>query len=84
MMDKKGTKILDVKLQKALHGLMRANLLTYRKLRKEFKDYGQVMNPYDPYVANMTNRNESQLTTMLHVDNLMALCGENFELTKVS
>ena len=33
--DKKGKKILYVKLQKALYGLMRASLLFYRKLRKE-------------------------------------------------
>ena len=33
--DKKGTKIFYVKLQKALYGLMRASLLFYRKLRKE-------------------------------------------------
>ena len=32
--DKRGTKILYVKLQKALYGLMRASLLFYRKLRK--------------------------------------------------
>jgi hypothetical protein len=37
MMDKKGIKILYVKLQKALYGLMRASLLFYRKLRKELK-----------------------------------------------
>ncbi len=35
--DKKGTKILYVKLQKALYGLMRANLLFYWKLRKELE-----------------------------------------------
>ncbi len=33
-MDRKMTKILHVKLQKALYGLMRASLLFYRKLRK--------------------------------------------------
>ncbi len=32
--NKKGTKILYVKLQKALDGLMRASLLFYRKLQK--------------------------------------------------
>jgi hypothetical protein len=32
--DKKGTKVLYVNLQKALYGLMRASLLFYRKLRK--------------------------------------------------
>jgi hypothetical protein len=35
--DRKGTTILYVKLQKALYGLMRASLLFYRKLRKEFE-----------------------------------------------
>ncbi len=37
--DKKGTKLLYVKLQKALYGLMRASLQFYRKLQKEFKAY---------------------------------------------
>ncbi len=46
--DKKGTPILYVKLQKALYGLMRGSLLFYRKLRKELEDYGFVVNPYDP------------------------------------
>ncbi len=56
-MDKKGTKILYVKLQKALYGLMRASLLFYRKLRKEFEDYGLVVNPYNPCIANITTTN---------------------------
>ena len=34
MVDKKGTIVLYLKLQKALYGLMRASLLFYRKLRK--------------------------------------------------
>ena len=45
--DKKGTKILYVKLQKALYGLMRASLLFYRKLRKEFEAWGFTINPYN-------------------------------------
>jgi hypothetical protein len=36
MVDRKGTKILYVKLQKVLYGLMRASLLFYQKLREEF------------------------------------------------
>jgi hypothetical protein len=82
--DKKGTKILYVKLQKALYGLMRASLLFYRKLQKEFEEYGLVVNPYNPCVANMVIRSGKQLTVVWHVDNLMALCEENFELTKFS
>ena len=50
--DKRGTKILYVKLRKALYGLMRASLLFYRKLRKEFEAWGFTINPYDPCVAN--------------------------------
>ena len=38
--DRKGTPILYVNLQKAMYGLMRASLLFYRKLRKEFEQYG--------------------------------------------
>ncbi len=72
------------KLQKALYGLMRASLLFYRKLRKEFEDYRLVVNPYDPCVANMTTRNGNQLIAVWHVDDPMVLCVEDFELTKFS
>jgi hypothetical protein len=82
--DKKGTKILYVKLQKALNGLMRASLLFYRKLRKEFEEYGLVVNPYDPCVANMVTKSGKQFMVVWHVDDLMVLCEENFELTKFS
>jgi hypothetical protein len=50
--DGKGLPVLYVKLQKALYGLMRASLLFYQKLRKELEEYGFVVNPYDPCVAN--------------------------------
>ncbi len=49
--DKKGTPILYVKLQKALYGLMRASLLFYRKPCKELEEYRFVVNPYDLRVA---------------------------------
>jgi hypothetical protein len=80
--DRKGTPILYVKLQKALYGLMRASLLFYRKLRKEFERYGLVINPYDPCVANLETKSGKQLTVVWHVDNLMASCEDDFELTK--
>jgi hypothetical protein len=84
MVDRKGTKVLYVKLQKALYGLMRASLIFYQKLRKEFEEYGLVVNPYDPCVANMTTKEGKQLTIIWHVDDLMALCKDDFELTKFS
>jgi len=82
--DRKGMPILYVKLQKVLYGLMRASLLFYRKLRKEFEQYGLVINPYDPCVANMETKSGKQLTVVWHVDDLMASCEDDFELTKSS
>jgi hypothetical protein len=82
--DRKGTPILYVKLQKALYGLMRASLLFYSKLRKEMEEYGFVVNPYDPCVANKTTESGEQLTVIWHVDDVMGSCKEDFELTKFS
>ncbi len=82
--DKKGTPVLYVKLQKALYGLMRAILLFYRKLREELEDFGFTVNPYDPYVANKDVGDGKQLTVIWHVDDLMGSCVVDFELTKLS
>jgi hypothetical protein len=82
--DRKGTPILYVKLQKALYGLMKASLLFYRKLRKELEAYGFTINPYDPCIAKVTTRCGKQLTVVWHVDNLMALCEVDFKLTRFS
>jgi hypothetical protein len=70
-MDRRGTRILYVKLPKALYGLMRASLLFYRKLRKEFEEYGLRVNPYNPCIANLTVKSGKQLTVVWHVDDLM-------------
>ncbi len=84
LLDRKGTPILYVKLWKALYGLMRASLLFYRKLQKELEQYGFEVNPYDPCVANMTTSSGEPMTVIWHVDNLMGICMEDFELTKFS
>jgi hypothetical protein len=62
--DRKGTPILYVKLQKALYGLMRASLFLYRKLRKELEAYRFTINPYNPCVTNVTTRCGKQLTVV--------------------
>ena len=67
-MDKKGTKILYVKLQKALYGLMQASLLFYRKLQRELEAYGFEINLYNPCVANKTTDGGKQLTVVWHVE----------------
>jgi hypothetical protein len=53
-------------------------------LRKEFEAYGLEVNPYDPCVVNMLTKSRKQLTVDWHVDDLMGLCKEDFELTKFS
>jgi hypothetical protein len=82
--DKKGNKILYVKLQKALYGLMRASLLFYQKLRKELEAYGFEVNPYDHCIANKETDAGKQLTVVWHMDNLKGSCEGDFELTKFS
>jgi hypothetical protein len=61
---------------------MRASLLFYCKLRKEFEEYRLKVNPYDLCVANMITKSGKQLTVVWHVNNLMGLCEDDFELTK--
>jgi hypothetical protein len=63
---------------------MRASLLFYRKLRKELEDFGFTVNPYDPCVANKDVGDGKQLTVIWHVDDLMAMYGVDFELSKLS
>ena len=81
--DRKGTPVLYGKLQKALYRLMRVSLLFYRKLQKELDEYGSEVNPYDPCVANIMIDRRKQITFVWPVDDLMGLCKDDFELTKL-
>jgi hypothetical protein len=64
-----GMAILYVKLQKALHGLLRSALLFYRKLAADLESNGFVLNPHDSCVANKKVANGKKMTVW-HVDNL--------------
>ncbi len=70
LMDEKGKKVLYLRLQKALYGMMKSTLLFYRKLISELKGMGFEINPYDPCVVNKMISG-SQMTVRWHVDNLM-------------
>jgi len=60
---KKGEAMLYVKMLKALYGMLKLALWFYKKLKSDLEAYGFVINPYDPYVANvMINR--KQMTVM--------------------
>ena len=38
-------------LSKAMYGMLEAALLYYRKISRELKEYGFVINSYDPCIA---------------------------------
>jgi hypothetical protein len=69
--DKKGTVILYVKMQKALYGLLRSALLFYKKLVVDLESDGFVLNPYAPCVANKVVDGK-QMAVCWHVDDLKA------------
>jgi hypothetical protein len=75
--NRKGTAILYVKMQKALYGLLRRALLFYRKLVAYIESDGFVLNPYDSCVANKVV-NGKRMTVCWHVDNLkVSHCNPN-------
>ena len=80
--NKKGKALLYVKMNKAVYGMLRSAMLFYKKLRADLEDYGFVVNPYDPCVANMTV-NGSQMTVVWHVDDLHVSHADDFEITKL-
>ena len=52
---------------KAIYGTMNAALLAYKKLANLFKEWGFIMNPYDPCVWNKMV-GKYQMTIMFHID----------------
>ncbi len=70
LVDKKGKKVLYLRLQKALYSMMKSAILFYQKLVSELKSMGFVVNPYDPCIANKIV-DGYQLTLRWHVDDLM-------------
>ena len=59
-------------LSKAMYGTVKASLLYYIKLSKELREYGFILNPYDPCVANKW-KSEGQLTVVWHVNDMKVL-----------
>ena len=67
IMSPQGQPILYIKLNKASSGLLRSELLFYRKLVSELGDMGFELNPYDPCMVNRMV-NGSQQTVTWRVD----------------
>ena len=68
--DKKGEKILYVRMSKALYGLLKSALdfYFYNKLCSDLEGNGFIVNPYNPYVANEIVK-DKQMTVIWRVDN---------------
>jgi hypothetical protein len=62
-------KVLYVQVMRAIYGMLEAAILWYNKFRGELKQKGFKFNPYDPCVANCTEKG-SQHTLLFHVDDL--------------
>jgi hypothetical protein len=63
------SKVLYVKMNMALYGLIISSLLYYKKFKKDIESIGFKVNPYDPCVANRIVKGK-QHTVTWHVDDL--------------
>ena len=73
--------MLYVEMDKALYGLLKSALLFCRKLRKYLEAYGFVINPYDPFVANVMIESHQMMVTW-HVDDIKASHKDPYQITK--
>jgi hypothetical protein len=65
------TKVLYIKMLKAIYGMLQSCLLYYKVFCKEIESIGFKVNPYNPYVANCIV-NGKQHTLSWHIDNLIS------------
>ena len=79
---KKGQKVLYVRVQKALYGMLKRALLFNHKLRMDLENMGFKVNPYDPCVANKIVKG-SQMTVTCHVDDLKISHADGWKVTQV-
>ena len=70
-----------VRLRKAMYRTLKSALLYYRKLSRELKEYGFVINPYNPCIANNW-RSEGKITVVWYVDDMKVLHKNKEEVTK--
>ena len=81
-LDKKGNKVLYVRLNYGLYGCINNDILFWEKLSKDLKSQGFELNPYDPCVANKII-NGKQFIIVWHVDDLKMSHKDSKEVTKI-
>ena len=79
--DKKGEKILYVRMSKTLYDLLKSALDFYNKLRSDLEGNSFIIHPYDPCVANKIV-NDKQMTVIWHVGDLKVSHVDENENTK--
>jgi hypothetical protein len=68
------TKVLYVKMLKAIYGMPQSSLLYYKKFHKDIESVGFEVNPYNPCVAKrIVNGHGNQHTVSSHIDNLKSV-----------
>ena len=61
-----------INLIRAMYGTLKAALLYYRKISKELREYGFVINPHNPCVTKKWT-DEGQLTVVWYVNDMKVL-----------
>ena len=64
-----GQAMLYVRFSKSLYGMLKADLLLYKRLRSDLENMAFKINPYNPCVSNKMV-NGHQMTIFWHVDDL--------------
>ena len=80
--NKKGRKILYVKLDKAIYGLLKSALQFYRRLSEDLTKMGFKINYYNPCLANNFIRGK-EMTITWHVDDLKISHQDPKQVTKI-
>jgi histone deacetylase 1/2 len=80
-MDRSGR--VTVRLKRALYGCVESARLWYEKVSKDLMDIGYVKNSQDMCVFNRTERDKSQSTIVLHVDDFLMTAKNEDILTDI-
>jgi len=64
-----------VKLKKPLYGCIESARLWYQKISADFEDLGFIKNPYDECVFNRNQKDGTQETLVIHVDDVLVTAG---------
>ena len=71
---------LLLKLKKALYGCVESARLWYETLREQLESLGFTMNPYDACVFNRSEKDGTQTSLVVHVDDMFVSAGSELHI----